>query len=83
MKIAGAVTVLGLCLAASQLGTPDVLYEYECQGSDARRCVFYTRCTYIGVQGWRKSTPRFSSADGCPAVKLFPLDWPPFIWRKG
>ena len=38
---------------------------------------------YISVQGWRKFYPRFLSAEGCPTVKLFALDWPPFTWRKG
>ena len=83
MKIGGAVAVLGICMASSLIGTPHLLYEYECQGYDIRHCVYYTSCTYIGVQGWRRSYLGLLSAGGCPAVKLFALDWPPFIWRKG
>ncbi|HEY8007551.1 MAG TPA: hypothetical protein VIE66_12320 [Methylocella sp.] len=83
MKIDGAVAALGICMAASLFGTPHLLYEYECEGYDIRHCAYYTSCTYIGVQGWRKSKPGPLSAYGCPGVKMFALDWPPFIWRKG
>ena len=84
MKIGGAVAVLGTCTVASLIGTPHLLYEYECQGYDARHCAYYTSCTYVGVQGWRKFYPEFvPDKVGCPGVKLFALDWPPFTWRKG
>ena len=78
MKINAAVAVLGICMAASQIGTPHLLTTYECD-TDGRKCIRYTQCFYIGVQGWRKVGP----AGDCPAVKLFALDWPPFTWRKG
>jgi hypothetical protein len=35
------------------------------------------------MQGWRKFLPGVAPAEGCPGVKFFALDWPPFIWRKG
>jgi hypothetical protein len=80
MKIDGAVAVLGICMAASLFGTPHLLYEYECEGYDIRHCVYYTSCTYIGVQGWRKSRLGLLSAYDCPGVKLFPTTRPLFAW---
>lgn len=78
MKIGGAVAVLGMCMAASLIGTPHLLTTYECD-TDGRKCIRYRQCFYIGMQGWRK----VAFAGDCPAVKLFAMDWPPFIWRKG
>jgi hypothetical protein len=54
MKISGAVAVLAMAIVASLVGTPYLLYEYECQGYDVRHCVYYT---YIGMQGWREFHP--------------------------
>jgi len=82
MKIGGAVAVLGIGMAASQIGTPHLLTTYECD-TDGRKCIRYTQCFYIGLQGWRKFYPGVALAEGCPGVKFFALDWPPFIWRKG
>jgi hypothetical protein len=82
MKIGGAVAVLGIGMVASQIGTPHLLTTYECD-TDGRKCVHYTQCFYIGMQGWRKFYPGVAPAENCPGVKVFALDWPPFIWRKG
>lgn len=82
MKIGGAVAVLAIAMAASLIGTPHLLYEYECRGTDIRHCVYYTGCTYIGVQGWRKLYPEPLVPDkvGCPGVKLFAVARPLFAW---
>src|ERR1700730_17071190 len=81
MKVGGAVAVLGIGMAASQIGTPHLLTTYECD-TDGRKCIRYTQCFYIGMQGWRKFYPGVAPAGDCPGVKFFALDWPPFIWRK-
>jgi hypothetical protein len=70
VKINGAVAVLGIGMVASQIGTPHLLTTYDCD-TDGRKCIRYTQCFYIGMQGWRKF------------YKFFTLDWPQFIWRKG
>jgi hypothetical protein len=32
--------MLGMAVTASLFGTPHVLYEYECQATDIRHCVY-------------------------------------------
>ncbi len=81
MKIGGAVAVLGICMAASLIGTPHLLYEYECQGSDIRACATQAAHTLVCRDG--VNPIQDLSAEGCPALKLFALDWPPFTWHKG
>ncbi|WP_395697956.1 hypothetical protein [Methylocella sp.] len=72
--------VLAVAAFASIFGTPHMLTTYQCQ-SNGFRCVHYTQCHYIGVQGWRTIYPGFLRGDDCPGVKFFGLDWPPFVWR--
>jgi hypothetical protein len=72
MKIGGAVAVLGIGMVASQIGTPHLLTTYECD-TDGRKCIRYTQCFYIGMQGWRKFYPGVAPAGGCPGVKFFTL----------
>ena len=50
MKVGGAVAVLGIGMAASQIGTPHLLTTYECD-TDGRKCVRCTQCFYIGRAG--------------------------------
>jgi hypothetical protein len=81
MNMRPVVFVLAIAALASSFGTPHLLSAYACQ-TDGRGCIFYTRCLYVGVQGWRTFYPEVAPAEDCPAVKLFPLDWPPFTWRN-
>jgi hypothetical protein len=78
----GAIAVLGICMAASLIGTPHLLYEYECQGYGIRHCVYYTSCTYVGVQGRRRFHPEQLVPDRgvCPAIQFFPVARPLFAW---
>ena len=82
MKVGGAVAVLGIGMVASQIGTPHLLTTYECD-TNGRKCIRYTQCFYIGMQGWRKFYPGVAPAGDCPGVKFFALDWPPFAIYEG
>lgn len=82
MNLRLPVFVLAMASLAATFGTPYVLYEYECRGLDAQHCVYYTRCTYVGMQGWRRYFPAQFVPDRsrCAAIKLFPLTRPVFEW---
>ncbi len=50
---------------------------------DVRHCTYYTRYTYIGVQGWREFYPEIAPKTvGCRAVKLFAVARPFFRWTE-
>ena len=69
MKINGAVAVLGMGMVASQIGTPHLLTTYECD-TDGRKCIRYTQCFYIGMQGWRKFYPGVAPAGDLPGREV-------------
>ena len=73
MNIGGAVAVLGICMTASLIGTPYVLYEYECQGTTSGTvCITHAAHTLVcrdGVEFLPSSWCRIGWA--VQAVKLF------------
>lgn len=53
-------------------GTPYLRIEYVCHGGPGD-CNSYSRCQYLGAEGWR-----YHPGPDCGILRLFPLQWKPF-----
>lgn len=64
--------LVALCAAGWIFGTPHLLISYQCHGPYSR-CSSYSRCEYVGIEGWRPL-----NTGNCPYIRLFPIKWNPF-----
>lgn len=63
-------------LALAIFGQPALRIEYTWQGH--RNAPIYTRCVYLGLDGWHDDRPPFG-INQCPLVTLLPLDVVAFL----
>lgn len=68
--------IIGVGAFVTMLGTPHLRFVWECNAAGGM-CVHYTRCSYLGIAGFRQYIPKGTvQDDDCPVVKIFPLIYP-------
>lgn len=53
------------------VGTPHLMITYRCHKAGGK-CLTYSECRYVGVQGWRNGVPVNGQ---CSYVRIMPIDW--------